>query len=349
MSDFTGKGNFPNGKIQYKTVNVAHRGASAHAPENTIASFDKALYLNADYFELDVQMTKDGELIIMHDTEVDRTTNGKGEIKDLTFDEIRQLDAGSWYDEFCAGEKVPSFEEVLNRYCDSDIGILIELKDPELYPGIEQKVAAMLAKYNMDKPNNDKWIVQSFDWESLQKFHRILPPMSKGALEGSGKAEDGKITDKQLKCIANFAKYINPDKDLLDEDTVDRIHQFGLKTWPYTIEDRESVDDLIEIEVDGIITNNPELLIPDAGEMKMALREFAREKEFTNELAVYELELDLTAAHYYEMNEVADEVIKHLKGFKQLLDQKKDNKRVNERAYNNLKRNANALIQKWVF
>src|SRR5687767_2479124 len=96
--------------------NVAHRGASGYAPENTIAAFDKGVEMKADYIEIDVQRSKDGELVIIHDTKVDRTTDGTGNVKDLTFEQIRSLDAGSWKGEQFKGEKIPTFDEILDRY-----------------------------------------------------------------------------------------------------------------------------------------------------------------------------------------------------------------------------------------
>src|SRR5699024_7462523 len=152
----------PTMKQQQKMVNIAHRGASGHAPENTIAAFDKAFEMKADYIEIDVQMTHDGELIVIHDTTVDRTTDGTGAVSDFTFEEIQQLDAGSWFSEEFAGEQIPTFEEILDTYR-GKIGLLIELKSPELYPGIEEKVADALKERNMDQPNNQKIIIQSFN------------------------------------------------------------------------------------------------------------------------------------------------------------------------------------------
>lgn len=144
--------------------NVAHRGATGYAPENTIAGFDLAVDMKADYIEIDVQRSKDGELVLIHDTTVDRTTDGTGKVGELTFEQLRSLDAGSWKGEQFAGEQIPTFAEILDRYR-GKVGILIELKAPELYPGIEEEVASVVKERNLDKPQNEKIIIQSFNFE----------------------------------------------------------------------------------------------------------------------------------------------------------------------------------------
>lgn len=164
-----------------KVDNVAHRGASGYAPENTIAAFDLAVDMKADYIEIDVQRSKDGELVLIHDTTVNRTTNGTGRVGELTLEQLRKLDAGSWFGSEFAGELIPTFDEILDRYR-GKIGILVELKAPELYPGIEAQVAEALKKRNMDKSKNNKIIIQSFNFESVKKVNELLPRIPIGVL-----------------------------------------------------------------------------------------------------------------------------------------------------------------------
>ena len=168
-------------KERKQVENVAHRGATAYAPENTIAGFDLAVEMKADYIEIDLQRSKDGELVIIHDTTVDRTTDGTGKVGDLPLEQLRSLDAGSWKGEQFAGEQIPTFEEILDRY-HGKVGILIELKAPELYPGIEEQVAAILIERNLDKPQNEKIIIQSFNFESMKKMDQLLPKIPIGVL-----------------------------------------------------------------------------------------------------------------------------------------------------------------------
>lgn len=238
----------------HKVTNVAHRGASGYAPENTMAAFAKAKEMNADYIELDVQMSKDGHLVIMHDTTVDRTTDGTGKVGDLTLAELRQLDAGSWFSPNFAGEKVPTFDEVLDHF-GGKMGILIELKDPALYPGVERKVAAALRARNLDKPKNKKIIVQSFDHESVQIFRRLLPRVPVGVLIRNN---PNGISDWELAMFSTYADYVNPNRLMVDAQLTRRIHQFGMRIWAWTVRKPEEAVQLKEAGVDGIITDYPD-------------------------------------------------------------------------------------------
>ena len=106
----------PTVRERRQVDNVAHRGATGYAPENTIAAFDLAFDMKADYIEIDVQRSEDGDLVVIHDTTVDRTTDGTGHVGELPFEELRSLDAGSWFGDEFVGESIPTFDEVLDRY-----------------------------------------------------------------------------------------------------------------------------------------------------------------------------------------------------------------------------------------
>ncbi|WP_438804707.1 glycerophosphodiester phosphodiesterase [Oceanobacillus saliphilus] len=241
---------------QQEVANVAHRGASGHAPENTMAAFDKAFEMKADYIEIDVQMTSDGELIAIHDTTVNRTTNGSGFVGDFTLEEIQQLDAGSWFGQEFAGEQIPTFEEIVDAYR-GKIGILIELKSPELYPGMEEKVADALIERNMHRPSNHKIIIQSFNHESVQTSKELLPNVPHGVLAGLTWAN---VTDEQLAQFATYADYFNPNMNIVTDGLVERVHDIGMEIFPYTVRTQEQADNLFELGVDGIITDFPEFV-----------------------------------------------------------------------------------------
>ncbi|MBT2662054.1 glycerophosphodiester phosphodiesterase family protein [Bacillus sp. ISL-45] len=236
---------------------VAHRGAAGYAPENTIAAFDMGLEMKADYIEIDVQRSKDGKLVIIHDTTVDRTTDGTGKVGELTLEELRSLDAGSFKGEQFAGEKIPTFEEILDRY-HGKIGILIELKAPQLYPGIEEEVTQELKERNLDKPQNDKIIIQSFNFESMKKIDALLPNVPIGVLTYSSLH----TTDAALQEFAKYADLFNPSYGLVTRELVDKVHSLGMEIQSWTVRSPEAAQFLIDMKVDGIITDYPDYVDP---------------------------------------------------------------------------------------
>ncbi|KAB2494260.1 glycerophosphodiester phosphodiesterase [Priestia endophytica] len=240
-----------------KVDNIAHRGASAYAPENTIAAFDKAVEMKADYIEIDVQRSKDGKLVLIHDTTVDRTTDGSGKVGNLTFKELRNLDAGSWKGEQFAGAQIPTFDEILDRY-HGKIGILIELKAPELYPGIEEHVAKELKERNLDKPQNEKIIVQSFNHKSMKKMNELLPKVPIGVLTSSS----ADTTEQALQEFSTYADYFNPSYGIVTEDLVNQVHSLGMKIGSWTVRSQEAADFLLDVGVDAIITDYPDYVDP---------------------------------------------------------------------------------------
>ncbi|WP_373893619.1 glycerophosphodiester phosphodiesterase [Virgibacillus natechei] len=260
MSLFTASALSASGQ---EITNVAHRGASGHTPENTMVAFDKAFEMKADYIEIDVQMTKDGELVAIHDTTVNRTTNGTGAVGDYTLEEIQKLDAGSWFGEEFAGERIPKFEEIIDAYR-GKIGILIELKSPELYPGIEEKVADALIERNMHKPNNNKVIIQSFNHDSVQTSKELVPNIPHGVLLGLEAAD---VTDEQLAAFASYADYFNPNMNVVTDELVDRVHAAEMEIWAYTVRSQEQADRLAAHEVDGIVTDFPEYVYNHPGNL----------------------------------------------------------------------------------
>ncbi|MEJ9232587.1 glycerophosphodiester phosphodiesterase [Peribacillus butanolivorans] len=240
-----------------KVDNVAHRGASAYAPENTMAAYDKAVKMKADYIEIDVQRSKDGELVLIHDTTVDRTTDGSGKVGDFTFEELRSLDAGSWKGEQFAGEQIPTFDEILDRY-HGKIGILIELKAPELYPGIEESVAEELKERNLDKPQNEKIILQSFNHKTMEKMNDLVPKVPIGVLTSS-RAD---TTEQALQEFSTYADYFNPSYGIVTKELVNQVHSLDMKIGSWTVRSQEAADFLLDMGVDAIITDYPDYVDP---------------------------------------------------------------------------------------
>ncbi|MFA1546793.1 glycerophosphodiester phosphodiesterase [Actinomadura chokoriensis] len=249
--------------LQSGIVNVAHRGASAYAPENTLAAFKLAKVQRADMFELDVQETEDHKLVIMHDATLARTTNVEDvypdrkpwNVADFTLAEIQKLDAGSWFAAQYEGERVPTLGRVLAAMRGEGLGLLLEIKSPALYPGIEKRIAAALWRspsWLRYDPRQRRLAVQSFDWESVRRFHALMPRVPTGLL-GTPKAED-------LPKLASYADQINPTFGDLTASYVEQVHASRMDVLTWTINDRGDMEKAVALGVDGIITNNPDVL-----------------------------------------------------------------------------------------
>lgn len=244
-------------------TNVAHRGASAYAPENTLAAVKLAGRQHADVFEIDVQESKDHKLVIMHDTTLARTTNvekvypdrAPWKVSDFTLAEIRKLDAGSWFAKKYKGERVPTLGQVLSVMRGRGLGLLLELKSPALYPGIEKRVAAALKRspsWLRYDPSERRLAVQSFDWESVRRFHSVMPRVPTGLL-GKPKAED-------LPELAEYADQINPTFGDLTASYVKKVHAARMDVLTWTLNDRGRMRKAVRLGVDGIITDKPDVL-----------------------------------------------------------------------------------------
>lgn len=239
-----------------KFLIIAHRGASAHAPENTIESFRLAKDLGADYIELDIQMSKDGHLIVMHDLTVDRTTDGTGNVKDLTLEEIKRLDAGSWFSDEFKGAKVPTLEEVFETF-GHDINYKIEIKHPQIYVGIEEKLLRLLDKYHLtgNVAAKGKVIIQSFDEDSLKKIHGIDDSFP--LIQLMRKNEMDKYNLEEVK---EYAIGVGPNHVAIDKTFIQRARNLGLLVHPFTINDIETINRLKKQGITSVITDDLKLI-----------------------------------------------------------------------------------------
>jgi glycerophosphoryl diester phosphodiesterase len=246
-----------------KITNVAHRGASAYAPENTLAAVRLARTQGADVFEIDVQQTKDRKLVLMHDTTLARTTNveqvypdrAPWKVSDFTLAEIRRLDAGSWFGARYKGERVPTLAQVLKAMSGDRLGMLLEMKSPALYPGVEKRIAAALKRspsWLRFDPSERRLAVQSFDWESVRRFHTEMPRVPVGLL-GTPKVAD-------LPKLASFADQINPRHGDLTAAYVKQVHAARMDVLTWTVDDPAKMRKAAQLGVDGIITNKPDVL-----------------------------------------------------------------------------------------
>ncbi|MFT7819640.1 glycerophosphodiester phosphodiesterase [Bacillus siamensis] len=232
---------------------IAHRGASGYAPENTFAAFDIAAEMNADFIELDVQLTKDGHIVVIHDDRVDRTTDGSGFVKDFTLKQLQSLDAGSWYGAEFKGERIPLLEEVLKRY-HSKIGFLIELKGHASQVGLEKSVGRLLSRFSMHH------IVQSFSLKSIQAFHDMYPSVPTAII---ARPSFGRFSRSQLNAYKSAVHYVNIKYTRLNRFLISTAHKHGLKVFAWTVRNQKTAEKLQMMEVDGIVTDFPDFISKD--------------------------------------------------------------------------------------
>ncbi len=233
-------------------MNIAHRGFSSRYPENTLLSFRKALELDVIRQELDLQITKDGHLVVLHDRRVDRTTDGEGATIDLTLQEIQQLDAGSWLSPEFAGNRVPTLTEVLQQL-DVQAILVVELKFEGNEP-IPDVIATI-------RSNNaaDRVVISSFDHAKLPVVHKIAPELPTTALfqPDERSPEEWIALAKELGIDT-----LGPRCGAIDEVYVRAAHDAGylVRAWGLGRDQGEEMTRLIDLGVDGMTTDCPDIL-----------------------------------------------------------------------------------------
>jgi glycerophosphoryl diester phosphodiesterase len=270
---------------------IAHRGASGYAPEHTLAAYQLALAQHADFVEPDLAVSRDGVLVCLHDDTLERTTNiaavfpnrpsrdapRRGPARrwlanDFTVDEIRRLDAGSWFDPKFAGAHVPTFQEMIDLVR-GKAGLYPELKSPPLYTArgvdMEKIFVEVIRKNGLDAPGSledTPVIIQSFDEATVRRVARDLPTIPRGFLT----EHDEDVTDARLRELATFATGIMPEKKVIARhpDMVERAHDLGLTvtSWTFRADEKTafpSVRDemahfLYTFGIDALFTNNPD-------------------------------------------------------------------------------------------
>ncbi len=279
---------------------IAHRGASGYAPEHTLESYRLGIEQGADFIEPDLQVTSDGVLIALHDLTLDRTTNVREVfpdrfreetandrtvrrwfVYDFTLEEIKRLDAGSWFDGRFRDSRVPTLNEVIELALAHGVGIFPETKSPEVYGSIgldmERLLIAELERHGVQDPDPNQStpvVIQSFSPESLRKLrHELGSRLPLTLLLSSG--DDGWQSAEGLLRASEFASGIGPAKGILlaDPDIVRRAHEAGMTVIPYTFRasnpgsfpdvTAEMAHFLYELDVDGLFTDNPDLFPRD--------------------------------------------------------------------------------------
>jgi glycerophosphoryl diester phosphodiesterase len=228
---------------------IGHRGAAGLAPENTLAAIQTALNHGVTLIEVDLQRSVDGVLLLMHDETVDRTTDGAGPVRQLTWAEISQFDAGSDVLPGFAGEPVPTLETVLALLAPTEAILVIEVKNPEHYPGLEQQLAETIQKFEAQA----RVAVISFDHAWLDRFHRLQPDVLIGPL--------AYYPLSVPHISANQAVDILWVSVILDPTLIHRLHRQGYQVWVFTVNQPLLMRLLLWLGVDAIATDRPDLWV----------------------------------------------------------------------------------------
>jgi len=252
-------------KLDYKRSDIkiiAHRGASGYAPENTLASFEKAINMGVDMVELDVHLTADDSVVVMHDPKVDRTTNGKGIIREMNFSALRNLDAGQWFSREYAGQKVPTLSEVLSLVS-GKAKVLIELKWPPdgLYPNLVDKVMDIV-----DQHNARSWIIlQSFEITYLKDASLRYPNIIQQQLL-FGKSGIIPFYFDRGPHFGSFEPFykstsVNVFYMYASKQFIETMHDNHKTVFAFTPNNEGQMRRLIHLGADGLITNFPDIAL----------------------------------------------------------------------------------------
>ncbi|MDT0444014.1 glycerophosphodiester phosphodiesterase [Streptomyces johnsoniae] len=246
---------------------LAHRGSSGMAPENTAAATDLAIAQGADFVEIDVQRTKDGRLVNFHDCTMERTTNveevypGRSSyrVSDFTWAQLRRLDAGSWFHENFAGERIITVNDVIRRVDRSNgaTGLLAEISPCAHYEGLADDLAETLwgkPRFTERALAAGRLGVQSFELDDAQAFHGLMPEVPIGFLTAE------RPTEEELVTLGTWADQVNPQYTVTDQELVDRVHELGMAINVWTVNEPGAMRTMAGLGVDGIITDYPQSL-----------------------------------------------------------------------------------------
>ncbi|WP_249861924.1 glycerophosphodiester phosphodiesterase [Paenibacillus konkukensis] len=227
-------------------MNLAHRGASHYAPENTFAAFYKGLEMGANGLETDLRRTNDGVIILQHDEQLDRNTNGNGKLSDYTWREVAQLDAGSWFSDFYQGEPLVTLTSFFRHFARRPVLLALELKEP----GMEKEVSEMIAVWKL----YERVTITAFDFEVLQELRRRDDRVRLGYLTYGW---DSKVRD-QLAGIR--AVQFCPKADLVTVGLVNEVKQAGYEIRAWGIRKEEQMMSCLQASIDGMTINYPDRL-----------------------------------------------------------------------------------------
>lgn len=231
--------------------NIAHRGFSHIYPENTMLAFEKAVEAGCEGIELDVHFSRDGEIVIIHDENLDRTTNGKGNVWDYTAQQLRALDASAGFVGRYGINPIPTLREYFEFIKDKDVFTNIEIKNGiHLYPGLEQRLVEMIREFDLD----DKTLFSSFNHFSMAECKKIAPHIPVALLTSSWMVGAGAYAR------SINAEFVNPRYQSVTTETMQEMRQHGVQVQAWTINSEAVMRDMIKQGVYGVITDCPDIM-----------------------------------------------------------------------------------------
>jgi len=229
---------------------IAHRGASGHAPENTLAAFRRAVALGASFIETDLHLSRDAHFVAIHDDTVNRTTNGQGHVHDLTLTDLRRLDAGSWFGSEFSGERIPTLEEILEFAKKNDVVFYLELKPTGAWGGEHALIGALRESGEIART-----IVISFDAGIIAALRKIEPTLMTGLLF------EGQIDQPLERAVEVGARQLAVRGDLVTPALIAEARKRDLQIVRWTVNQPAHMRMLIEAGVDGIMSDYPDRLV----------------------------------------------------------------------------------------
>jgi glycerophosphoryl diester phosphodiesterase len=237
-----------------KPLNIAHQGASADAPGNTLAAFRLALEMGADGFELDIMLSTDDHLVVIHDDTVDRTTDGSGPVRQKTLAELKALDAGARFGARFAGERIPTLQEVFDLVAGNRAFVNVELKADSLKSdGLEEKLVALIRRYDL----GERLLISSFNPFALWRVRRLAPDLPLALLYAESMPVH--LRNRWFAFLSR-PEALNPSLRIATQEHVRWAKSKGYRLYVWTVDEEPEMRRLIALGVDGIITNKPDLL-----------------------------------------------------------------------------------------
>jgi glycerophosphoryl diester phosphodiesterase len=231
---------------------IAHRGASGHAPENTMAAFERAVELGVVFIETDLHLTRDARFVAIHDRTLERTTNGRGNVADFTLAELRRLDSGLWYDRQFMGQRIPTLEDILDFSRQHDVVFYLEVKYDAAW-GMHHALVGALQK----QQDAARTIVISFDASAIESVRKLDASIMTGLLVEEGPNQH----DAVRRALEVGARQLCPSAALVTPELAEQTHRADLLLATWTVDDPDEMRRVIAAGADGVMTDFPDRLM----------------------------------------------------------------------------------------